>query len=90
MQTFAIPGTIFLSLLAGSLYGVWRGSALVAGRTRLGGTIGVKTRRKLDGDLCPTHGQPVPCLTTLLPPHPTCLTTLLSVCPAHSLQRSAR
>lgn len=40
LQTFAIPGTIFLSLLAGSLYGVWRGSALVAG-----GTMGQPTGR---------------------------------------------
>ena len=30
MQTFAIPGTIMLSLLAGGLYGVWRGCLLVA------------------------------------------------------------
>lgn len=30
MQTFAIPGTLMLSLLAGGLYGVWRGAALVA------------------------------------------------------------
>ena len=29
MQTFMIPGTIFLSLLAGSLFGVSRGVALV-------------------------------------------------------------
>lgn len=34
VQTFAIPGTIFLSLLAGGLWGVWRGSLLVAGRPR--------------------------------------------------------
>jgi uncharacterized membrane protein YdjX (TVP38/TMEM64 family) len=30
MQTFAIPGTIMLSLLAGGLYGAWKGAALVA------------------------------------------------------------
>lgn len=30
MQTFAVPGTIMLSLLAGGLYGTWRGAALVA------------------------------------------------------------
>lgn len=30
MQTFAIPGTLMLSVLAGGLYGVWRGAALVA------------------------------------------------------------
>ncbi|XP_072983191.1 uncharacterized membrane protein At4g09580 [Typha latifolia] len=29
MQTFMIPGTIFMSLLAGSLFGVFRGVALV-------------------------------------------------------------
>ncbi|KAI7841563.1 hypothetical protein COHA_004733 [Chlorella ohadii] len=36
MQTFAIPGTIFLSLLAGGLWGVWRGSLLVAVVSTLG------------------------------------------------------
>lgn len=36
MQTFAIPGTIMLSLLAGGLYGVWRGGALVAAVSTLG------------------------------------------------------
>ena len=29
MQTFMIPGTVFMSLLAGSLFGVFRGVALV-------------------------------------------------------------
>lgn len=29
MQTFMIPGTVFMSLLAGSLFGVLRGVALV-------------------------------------------------------------
>jgi uncharacterized membrane protein YdjX (TVP38/TMEM64 family) len=29
MQTFMIPGTIFMSLLAGALFGVMRGVALV-------------------------------------------------------------
>ncbi len=31
MQTFAIPGTISLSLLGGAMFGVWRGLALVSG-----------------------------------------------------------
>eukprot|EP00891_Asterochloris_glomerata_P001621 jgi/Astpho2/1621/e_gw1.00028.54.1_t len=30
MQTFAIPGTISLSLLGGAMFGVWRGLALVS------------------------------------------------------------
>lgn len=29
MQTFMIPGTVFMSLLAGSLFGVFKGVALV-------------------------------------------------------------
>lgn len=29
MQTFMIPGTVFMSLLAGSLFGVYKGVALV-------------------------------------------------------------
>ena len=29
MQTFMIPGTVFMSLLAGALFGVFRGLALV-------------------------------------------------------------
>ena len=31
MQTFAIPGTISLSLLGGAMFGLWRGLALVSG-----------------------------------------------------------
>ncbi len=31
MQTFAIPGTLTLSILSGALYGVRRGWLLVAG-----------------------------------------------------------
>lgn len=38
MQTFAIPGTIFLSLLAGALYGSTRGFLLVAVVSTLGST----------------------------------------------------
>jgi uncharacterized membrane protein YdjX (TVP38/TMEM64 family) len=30
MQTFAIPGTIFLSILAGPLFGTWKGLAVVS------------------------------------------------------------
>ena len=33
MQTFALPGTIYLSLLSGALFGVWRGLALVSGKS---------------------------------------------------------
>lgn len=36
MQSCAIPGTLFLSLLAGGLYGVWRGSLVVAVVSTLG------------------------------------------------------
>jgi len=38
MQTFAIPGTIFLSLLSGALYGSSRGFLLVAIVSTLGST----------------------------------------------------
>ena len=31
MQTFAIPGTISLSLLGGAMFGLWRGLAVVSG-----------------------------------------------------------
>ena len=32
MQTFAVPGTLSLSLLAGALYGTLRGLVLVSGQ----------------------------------------------------------
>lgn len=31
MQTFAIPGTLSLSVMAGALYGIFRGLLLVSG-----------------------------------------------------------
>lgn len=36
MQSLAIPGTLVLSVLAGAIYGHWRGWALVSGEERDG------------------------------------------------------
>ncbi|KAJ8321002.1 hypothetical protein KUTeg_002589 [Tegillarca granosa] len=38
-QTFAIPGSVFMNLLAGALFGVWRGFPLVCVLTATGATF---------------------------------------------------
>ena len=39
MQTFMIPGTVFMSLLAGALFGVFKGVALVVFAATAGASL---------------------------------------------------